>query len=116
MNATGSSDSDVRRWRRHLADERAEAAIYRDLAQRRKGEDRGILLGLAAAESRHEEHWLRLLGGRIGRPARLNVPTRVLGFLARHFGSVFVLALVQRAESRSTYQTDADATPAMAAD
>ena len=40
----------------------------------------------------------------------------MLGWLARHFGSVFVLALVQRAETRSPYDTDADATPAMAAD
>jgi VIT1/CCC1 family predicted Fe2+/Mn2+ transporter len=113
---TESSHADVRRWRRHLADERAEAAIYRDLAQRRHGEDRDILLALAAAESRHEKHWLRLLGDRVGNPARIDFPTRVLGFLARHFGSVFVLALVQRAESRSTYEADADATPTMAAD
>jgi vacuolar iron transporter family protein len=116
MNSNGSSDSDVRRWRRRLADERAEAAIYRDLAQRRKGEERNILLALAAAESRHEEHWLRLLGDRVGKPARIDLATRMLGFLARHFGSVFVLALVQRAESRSTYEADADATPTMAAD
>ena len=27
--------SDVRRWRRYLANERAEAAVYRDLASRR---------------------------------------------------------------------------------
>jgi VIT1/CCC1 family predicted Fe2+/Mn2+ transporter len=40
----------------------------------------------------------------------------MLGFLARHFGSVFVLALAQRAEARSTYDTDVDATPTMAAD
>ena len=112
----GTSDSDVRRWRRHLADERAEAAIYRDLAQRRKGEQRDILLALASAESRHEQHWLRLLGDRVGKPARIDLGTRMLGFLARHFGSVFVLALVQRAESRSTYDADADATPTMAAD
>ena len=120
MNSNGSfdasSEANVRRWRRHLADERAEAAIYRDLAQRREGEARDILLALAAAESRHEEHWLRLLGDRVGKPARVNLPTRLLGFLARHFGSVFVLALVQRAESRSTYEADADATPTMAAD
>jgi vacuolar iron transporter family protein len=126
MGADGMSDSprpharprrsDLRRWRRHLADERAEAAIYRDLAQRRTGEERDILLALAAAESRHEEHWLGLLGDQIGRPARINIGTRVLGFLARHFGSVFVLALVQRAEDRSSYDADADATPTMAAD
>ncbi len=106
----------MRRWRRHLADERAEAAIYRDLAQRRQGEERDILLALAAAESRHEEHWLELLGDQVGAPARIDLRTTLLGFLARHFGSVFVLALVQRAESRSTYGADADATPTMAAD
>ncbi len=39
-----------------------------------------------------------------------------MGFLARHFGSVFVLALAQRAEARSKYESDADATPRMAAD
>lgn len=116
MNSNATSDSDVRRWRRHLADERAEATIYRDLAARRNGKDRDILLALAAAESRHEEHWLRLLGDRVGKPARIDMGTRMLGFLARHFGSVFVLALVQRAESRSTYEADADATPTMAAD
>jgi vacuolar iron transporter family protein len=116
VNPARGSDADVRRWRRHLADERAEAAIYRDLAQRRNGKDRDILLALAAAESRHEAHWLTLLGEKAGKPARVGVRTRLLGFLARHFGSVFVLALVQRAESRSTYEADADATPTMAAD
>jgi VIT1/CCC1 family predicted Fe2+/Mn2+ transporter len=106
----------VRRWRRHLADERSEAAIYRDLAQRRTGEQRDILLALAAAESRHEAHWLKLLGDQVGKPVRSGLRTRILGFLARHLGSVFVLALVQRAESRSTYGADADATATMAAD
>lgn len=42
--------------------------------------------------------------------------SRLLGFLARHFGSVFVLALAQRAEGRSPYGTDPSATPAMVAD
>ena len=32
--------AEVRRWRRYLADERAEAAVYRDLAARRTGEER----------------------------------------------------------------------------
>ena len=40
----------------------------------------------------------------------------MLALLARRFGSVFVLALVQRAERRSPYDTDLDATRAMAAD
>ena len=47
---------------------------------------------------------------------RGDLRTRLLGLLARRFGSVFVLALAQRAEARSPYEADADATPAMAAD
>jgi vacuolar iron transporter family protein len=115
--ATGTrKPSDVRRWRRYLADERAEAAVYRDLARRRTGEERDILLALAAAEGRHEQHWLDLLGDDVGHPMRGDVRTRLLGFLARRFGGVFVLALAQRAESRSAYDGEAFATATMAAD
>lgn len=110
------SAADLRRWRRHLADERAEAAVYRHLASHRKGEEREILLALADAEKRHEEHWLALLGGDAGRPVRPDLRTRLLGLLARRFGSVFVLALAQRAEARSPYEDDSDATATMAAD
>jgi len=133
--------ADIRRWKKYLAAERAEAAVYRDLASRRTGEEREILLALAEAESRHEAHWLALLGEHAGEaagqalaihdgerdligrsvasvPLLRSVPvrTRILGWFARRFGSVFVLALAQRAEARSPYEEDADATPAMAAD
>ncbi|SFJ65795.1 VIT1/CCC1 family protein [Cellulomonas sp. KH9] len=106
----------LRRWRRNLADERAEAAVYRDLASRRTGEEREILLALAEAERRHEAHWLDLLGGDVGRPVRGDWRTRVLSVLARRFGSVWVYALAQRAEARSTYGQDSEATARMAAD
>ena len=107
---------EIRRWRQYLADERAEAAVYRDLAQRRTGEEREILLALAEAEGRHEAHWRELLGDQVGTPRRGDLRTRALGLLARRFGSVFVLALAQRAESRSPYEADTDATRSMAAD
>ncbi|KPH16899.1 MULTISPECIES: VIT1/CCC1 transporter family protein [Rhodococcus] len=107
---------DVKRWRRYLADEQAEAAVYRDLAGRRSGEEREILLALADAEGRHEAHWRALLGDHVGKPLRGDIRTRILGFLARRFGSVFVLALAQRAETRSPYPNDADATASMGAD
>lgn len=106
----------IRRWRQYLADERAEAAVYRDLARHRTGEEREILLALADAEGRHEAHWLYLLGEHVGRVRRADLRTRVLGLLARRFGSVFVLALAQRAEARSPYEQDRDATATMAAD
>ena len=115
-NRAEPSAADLRRWRQHLANERAEAAVYRDLAQRRTGEERDILLALAAAEGRHERFWLALLDEDVGKPRRSDIRSRLLGFLARHFGSVFVLALAQRAEARSTYDADADATATMAAD
>ena len=110
------SPAQIRRWRQYLADERAEAAVYRQLANSRTGEERDILLELADAESRHESHWLELLGAQAGRPRRSDLRTRLLGFLARRFGSVFVLALIQRAEDRSPYAAEPDATSAMAAD
>lgn len=108
--------ADLRRWRRHLANERAEAAVYRDLAQRYDGEEREILSSIAAAEERHEQHWLALLGDQVGTPRRADLGTRVLAFLARHFGSVFILALVQRFEARASYGDDTDATATMVAD
>jgi len=100
----------------YLADERAEAKLYRQLAKRRRGEEREILLELADAEGRHEEHWLTLLGDRAGKPRRTDLRTTLLVLFARVFGSVFVLALAQRAEARSPYEDDQDATSAMAAD
>ncbi|MEG3616342.1 VIT1/CCC1 family protein [Isoptericola haloaureus] len=118
MDATtpARTPAEIRRWRRYLAAERAEAAVYRDLASRRTGEDREILLALAAAEKRHEQHWLDLLGDDVGMPLQGDLRTRTLAFLARRLGGVFVLALVQRAESRSSYADDDHATAQMAAD
>lgn len=110
------TSADLRRWRRYLADELTEAGVYRDLARRKDGEEREILLALAEAEGRHAAHWQALLGDRVGRLPRPGFRFRVLAVLARRFGSVFVLALAQRAEVRATYEADADATPTMAAD
>ncbi|MFC7340416.1 VIT1/CCC1 transporter family protein [Saccharopolyspora griseoalba] len=113
---TSSGPRAVRRWRRRLADEREEAAVYRELAARRGGEEHEILLGLAEAEERHARYWEELLGDDVGRRRRGQVRMRVLVALARRFGSVFVLALAQRAESRSPYHYDQDVPASMAAD
>lgn len=107
---------DRRRWARYLVDERAEARVYRELAQRRDGEERDILLALADAEGRHEAHWLELLGEEPARLPKASLDTRMLGWMAKRFGSIFVLALAQNAEGRSPYDGDPSATPAMRAD
>jgi VIT1/CCC1 family predicted Fe2+/Mn2+ transporter len=111
-----ASAAQIRRWRRYLADERAEAALYRELAARYAGEEREILRGLADAEQRHEQHWLDLLGDLADPAPRADLGSRLLIRLARRFGSLFVLVLAQRAEGRSPYDSDADASDAMAAD
>jgi len=116
MARTLSPEARHKRWRQYLADERAEAAVYHELAQRRSGQEREILLGLAEAEARHQDHWLELLGDDVGKPLRGDLRTRALAFLAKHFGSLFVLILAQRAEARSPYDLDADASDSMAAD
>lgn len=107
----------TRRWRRQLADERAEARTYRMMAERWEGTDREILLGLAEAEERHIAHWEELLGpDAAGDVGRGSLRLRMIAATPRWFGSVFILALAQRAEMRSASSIDPDATPAMAAD
>jgi VIT1/CCC1 family predicted Fe2+/Mn2+ transporter len=110
------SAKDRRRWTRYLVDERGEARVYRELAARRTGEERDILTALADAEGRHAEHWLELLGGEPERMPRGSVSSRLLGWMARRFGSIFVLALAQIAEDRSPYEDEPYATARMAAD
>ncbi|WP_309066498.1 VIT1/CCC1 family protein [Microbacterium sp.] len=111
-----STAADRRRWARYLVEERAEGAVYRRLAARRSGEEREILQSLADAESRHEQHWLELLGGEPTRLPRAGIRSRLLGWMAGRFGSIFVLALAQSAEARSPYDSEQFATPAMRAD
>ncbi|WP_249203794.1 MULTISPECIES: VIT1/CCC1 transporter family protein [unclassified Brevibacterium] len=106
----------IRRWQRYLANERLEERVYRDLAERRSGEDREILLALATAESRHQEHWISLLGEHADKRRSADLVTRCLAFLGRMFGSVFVLALAQQSETSSPYEDDEAASAEMAAD
>ena len=113
---TQPSDAQIRRWRRYLADEESEARIYRYLAQRAEGKDREILMQVAEAEKRHQQHWRDMLGEHVGKPVRPSLSSAFLQFMAKHFGSVFILAMAQMAESRSPYAEDPDATEKMAAD
>lgn len=116
MSTSEPTRAQIARWRRYLANERAEAAVYRELAAKRTGEEREILLQLADAESRHEQYWRERLGIHVGQPRAADLRTRTLGFFARHFGSVFALALMQAAETRTPYEDDVDAPDTIAAD
>lgn len=110
------SKAQIRRWQRYLADEIAEGQIYRDLAKRSKRPEKDILIGLADAEERHAQHWRDLLGEHAEVRRRPSLHRALLRFLARIFGSVFVLALMQRAESNSPYKTDSEVPREIAAD
>ena len=111
-----ASRAQIRRWRRYLAEERMEARTYRALAERRTGEERQVLLGLAEAEGRHEEYWLSLLGEHALPAPHPPLRTRISSALAYMFGTIFVLAMAQRTEERSSYDDDADVPAAIAAD
>lgn len=113
---TSPSPAQIKRWRRYLADEESEARIYRYLARRAEGTDREILLQVAEAEKRHQQHWRDMLGEHADVHVRPSMQSLLLQFLAKNFGSVFILAMAQRAESRSPYTEDPDATEEMAAD
>lgn len=110
------TDAERRQWARYLVEERAEGAVYSRLAARKEGEERQILLSLAEAERRHEQHWLEMLGGEPERLPRAGLRSRLLGWMAGRFGSIFVLALAQSAEARSPYDAEMHATAAMRAD
>ncbi|MDO4821187.1 MAG: VIT1/CCC1 transporter family protein [Rothia sp. (in: high G+C Gram-positive bacteria)] len=110
------SRAQIRRWRRYLAEEISEARIYAALAERAEGKEAEILREVAQAEERHQNHWRKLLGEHAHPEPKPSISARFLQLLAKNFGSVFVLALAQRAEGRSPYAKDPDATEAMAAD
>lgn len=116
MTEASPTPEQIKRWRRYLAEERMEQKTYLDLANRRTGEEAEILRQLAAAESRHEQYWESLLGEHAEPVPKPALSSRILAGFARLFGSIFVLALAQRAEQRETYDVDSDATEEMAAD
>lgn len=104
------------RYRRRLVQEQHAAAVYRALAAKRTGEEREILLALARAEERHATHWAAKLHPTQRRTCLPGRRSRLLGWLARRLGSLVVLGLVQCAEAAGPYDTDEEATAALAAD
>lgn len=106
----------IRTWRNYLADELMEAQIYSKLAEKRSDEEREILLELSKAEQRHANHWIELLGEHAYPVPKPSLKSRFLATLAFVFGSIFVLATIQRTEERAKYTSEIAATPQMFAD
>ena len=101
-----------RRYRRHLAEERDAAAVYRAMAERSGGEQRRILLGLAEAEERHAAHWADTREGLgeprpdLGASARLGWRARLLVLLAHLLGVRAVVPLLERGEAAEINRYD----------
>ena len=116
LNTQEPTRAQIKRWRKHLAEERMEARTYRDLSERRTGEERAVLLQLEEAERRHEEYWLARLGDHALPAPKPPLRTRAASLLAHLFGTIFILAMAQRAEQRSARDVDDDVPAHMQAD
>lgn len=115
-NTSPVSHKQLRRWRKYLAEERLEADTYRYLSRRRSGDEREVLQELSIAEERHEDYWLNLLGEDALPTPRASLRSRLLNFFTRIFGTVFMLAMMQRAEQRHDYEADLDVPKEIVAD
>jgi VIT1/CCC1 family predicted Fe2+/Mn2+ transporter len=103
--------ADIARWRASLADERDGAALYRLLAEAEEDERLAAVYGrLAAVEERHAQLWaerLRAAGAPVP-DARVGWRTRTLGWLARRFGTGFVVPAIDAMEQQGAAAYDAD--------
>jgi VIT1/CCC1 family predicted Fe2+/Mn2+ transporter len=115
--------SDVRRYRRYVAQELDNVVLYRQLAETAEGEHRVVLLELAAAEERHARYWQQKLAdlgvttadASTHRPAR---DARLLSWLARRVGLRTVVPLLERMEAseRGRYRKEPEVAAGMTAD
>lgn len=113
-------DERLARYRAMWEDEMAGAALYRTLASHADERRRQIFLRLADAEERHAAHWAGLLADAGVTDLVAPRPTlrmRVLGMLARRFGSEAVIPIVLRQEAADAdkYRSVPEAPPEMAA-
>lgn len=112
-----ASPADIERYRQNLRDEVDGAALYRALARAEKDPYlRDVFERLAASENRHIALWEQKL-----REAGVSVPSyrpsfrvRLLGWLARRFGTASVSPIVTRMEM-SAYTMYDDQPEAVAA-
>jgi VIT1/CCC1 family predicted Fe2+/Mn2+ transporter len=105
-----ATPADIDRYRRNLRAEVDGAALYRLLAEAEKSPHlREVFQGLAQSEERHRALWeekLRQAGAEVPR-YRPSPRVRLLGWLARRFGTASVSPIVARMEmSASTMYDD----------
>lgn len=96
--------NDFSKWQHHLQDEVDAAYLYRRLAQAEPDAGRReIYLRLAEVEDKHVQQWLKLLRGAREEIAADQQPSRrarLMGWLARRFGTNFIAPSLLAEEAR----------------
>ena len=109
MTTGQASEADLKRYRNNLKEEVDGAALYRLLAEAEKDPHlRDVYQRLAKSEDRHLALWearLRDSGAEV--PSyRVSFRVRLLGWLARRFGTASVSPIVTRMEESATTMYD----------
>jgi vacuolar iron transporter family protein len=98
-----STSADVSRYRENYLVEMDGIALYRSLSKIERDADRAAIFErIARVEERHAQRWARLLqqaGAQLPK-YRLSLRVRLLGWLARRFGTQRVLPIISAIESR----------------
>jgi VIT1/CCC1 family predicted Fe2+/Mn2+ transporter len=98
-----SSAADIARYRQNYLVEMDGIALYRAMAAAEEDKKRAAIFEkMARAEERHAQRWSRLIqnaGGTVPR-YRPSARVRMLGFIARHFGTRRVLPIISALEAR----------------
>ena len=108
------ADVDVRRWRGNLQGELDSAELYRQVADAEQDQSlASVYRRLAEVEERHGQFWARRLRD-AGEPPSAYRPgwrIRVLGWLARHFGTALIVPTLDAREQADagSYDTQPEA-------
>jgi VIT1/CCC1 family predicted Fe2+/Mn2+ transporter len=98
-----ASQADVARYGQNYLIEMDGIALYRALAEAEKNDQRAeIFRKMVRAEERHAQRWVRLIetaGGKVPNYRR-SARVRLLGFMARHFGTQRVVPIISALEAR----------------
>jgi len=114
-----TSPTDLARYGQNYLIEMDGIELYRALAAAEKDEKRAeIFRKIVRAEERHAQRWIRLIqaGGGVLPAYRRSLRVRMLGWLARRFGTDRVVPIVSALEARDEpgylNQSEAEGLPA----
>ena len=99
---TKTAEADIARYQQNYLIEMDGIALYRSLADAEKDQKRAAIFErMAQTEERHARRWVRLIQAAGGKVPDYSPTTRVriLGWMARHFGTRRVLPIISSLEA-----------------